>query len=71
MESEQRGRGRPRKLKLVTIDEALKIVEEHYQHPMFSKGTIYNKISSGVLKNYGRAHKALLDETEVREKLCS
>lgn len=71
MEQHRPGPGRPKKLKLLTIDEALKLVEEHYQHPMYARQTIYNKIHQGILKNHGRARKALLDESEVKAKLCS
>lgn len=66
--------GRPKQLKLVTIDEALELVKQHYHgHPAAvpAKGTIYNKISLGILKNHGPRSCALLDEAEVREKLCS
>lgn len=68
---EEKKLARPKKLKLVTIDEALKLIEEHFQYPMYKKGTIYNKISLGVLTNYGKLHRALLNADEVFEKLCS
>lgn len=61
--------GKPKRY--LTIDEAIEYVNAYYQHEMYKKGTIYNKISRGILKNYGKFHKALLCEDEVREKLCS
>lgn len=67
-----RGRGRPKTLKLVSIDEAIEIVAERYQNKIRpARQTIYNKISAKVLTNHGTRHCALLDESEVIEKLCS
>ena len=63
--------GRPKHLKLVTIDEALELVAKHYQRQVYKKKTIYNKISLGILTNHGPKRMALLDESEVIEKLCS
>ena len=74
---EKRGRGRPKKLELVTIDQALELMRKHlmekYQNQeivdrlMISKGTLYNKISQKKIINYGRGKggAALLDAHEV------
>lgn len=66
-------RGRPRKkMKLVSIDEAIQIVMDFYNTttPLYSKGTIYNMISQKKINRYGPRHVVLLDEQEVIEKLC-
>jgi hypothetical protein len=75
--------GRPKKLKLVTIDKALELVKEFYLKKGLgadelhrvtpAKRTIYNKICMKQLRNYGqgKGRLALLDENEVLEKLCS
>jgi hypothetical protein len=72
--------GRPRKLKLVSLDTAIKIIRQYFIDKGVSpddldkfvpaKGTIYNKISRKTLTNHGKRI-VLLDETEILEKLCS
>lgn len=64
--------GRPRKLHLVTLDECIAKIRDHYQGKLsIAKQTLYNKINTGVLKRYGPRHAAMLDWNEVEEKLCS
>lgn len=73
----RRGPGRPPKIdpnrKKVTIDQALEIIRAHwaqYDKPGYSRGYIYNLISSGKLHRVGPPKTALLFEDEVIEKLC-
>jgi hypothetical protein len=61
----------PKPENLVTIKEALQIVWAHYRRRIYTKGTIYNKISRGELNRYGPYHMAMLDRNEVESKLCS
>lgn len=72
MSDEKKQRGRPKKLELMTIQETMEMVKEYYQGKItVARGTLYNKISAGVLTNHGKKHCALLDKDEVFEKLCS
>lgn len=64
-------RGRPKKRELISLEEALKLIEEKFQRPVYTKGTLYNKISKKELTRHGPKHKVLLDKEEVLEKLCS
>lgn len=59
-------------VELVTPKEALKIVQDFFQspEPIYSLGTIYNKVSLGQLTRYGARHKLMLDKNEVINKLC-
>jgi hypothetical protein len=82
-EEKQRGRGRPKKQKLVTLEMALKIIKECFVKKGLPEAeadrlvpqpkTIYNKTcgENPTLKNYGSRKLILLDENEVIEKLCS
>lgn len=73
--------GRPKKVKLVTIDKAIALVREYYLRKGVgeddlsnltpARQTIYNKISKKLLRNLGDIRCVLLDEDEVIEKLCS
>lgn len=73
----KRGRGRPAKVdpdrKRITVDQAVELVRiywDQYGKPGYSKGYIYNLISSGKLQRTGPPKIALLFEDEVKEKLC-
>ena len=64
-------------MKLITLDEAVKLINEKHQNnpqisgrDVYSKRTLYNKIFQKQLKRYGPKHMAQLDEAEVLEKLC-
>lgn len=75
------GMGRPKKQRLVTINEALVFIKEYWlkrgvseesiKELIPAKGTIYNKISLDQLQNHGSRRSVLLDENEILEKLCS
>lgn len=72
-----RKRGRPPKIdpaaKKISIDQAVELVRQYwaqYDMPGYSKGYIYNLISSGQLSRLGNKNRALLLEDEVKEKLC-
>lgn len=73
----QRKPGRPRKKdpnrKLISIDQAVTMINEHfsqYGRKGYSKGYIYNLISEGKLHREGPPSMVLLDEQEIRDKLC-
>lgn len=79
---DRRKAGRPKQLKLVTIDKAIELVKNFYLKKgvgedeiakfIPARQTIYNKIYEDVLHNHGNKRKgALLDENEVLDKLCS
>ena len=61
-----------RKLNLVTVGEARKLVQEFFQRdtPILSTKTIYNKVWAKELRRYGPKNKLLLDKDEVLQKLC-
>lgn len=70
-------RGRPikddPKRKKVTVDQAVELSRQYwsqYNKPGYSKGYVYNLISSGKLHRLGPPKIALLFEDEVLEKLC-
>jgi hypothetical protein len=79
METLLKKRGRPRNLELVTIDQAIEIIQarlmEKYNNPVvvdrmcITKKTIYNKISLKELTKYGTPRCTLLDVAEVEAKL--
>jgi len=76
---EKRKRGRPRAVKLATLDEAVEEIkkellikygdEKLVQKFSYAKGTLQNKISAGQLIQHGNYRCSLVDLNEVIEKL--
>lgn len=60
------------KQELITPKQALKLVQDYFQSdtPVYSIGTIYNKVSLKQLNRHGPRHRLMLDKKEVVEKLC-
>lgn len=73
----KRGPGRPAKIdpnrKKISVDQAVELTQKfwgQYGKKGYSKGYIYNLISSGDLHREDHGKFVLLYEDEVREKLC-
>lgn len=66
---------RPKTTSLLTLDEAIKILNKVYHwdesargKPIYSKQTIYNAIYKGKLTRHGPKHRLLIDKSELLER---
>jgi hypothetical protein len=67
-------RGRPKKIDLVSIDQALEIIARYranYGRGPLSRKYLYNCISAKKLQNHGSRSLVLLDKSRVIDVFCN